>query len=318
MGGVRDLLNPPLTRRSFLRFCMRTAALMGGGSILADDLAEAFVKLAERRPPVIWLTGQACTGDSMSLVYSDSPSLVPLLSRLVDLRFHPALSVAQGGVALKIIEEAAARGGFVLCFEGAVPMGMPEACKVGERTLVEFLEPVLRSASAALACGTCASYGGIPASNPETGAVSLLEFAKRRGIKTPIIRLPGCPTAGHRIAGTAAWLVAYGAPPPLDKEARPRAFYERPVHEDCQRFQYFVQDKYVMDFEQKSGCLYCMGCKGPVTPSDCSTRRWNRGVSWCVQSNAPCVGCADREWPWPKETGIYRSPARMKAPGLKG
>jgi hypothetical protein len=35
-----------------------------------------------------------------------------------------------------------------------------------------------------------------------------------------------------------------------------------------------------------------MGCKGPQTKANCPIVRWNRRVSWCVESGAPCAGCA--------------------------
>jgi hydrogenase small subunit len=34
-----------------------------------------------------------------------------------------------------------------------------------------------------------------------------------------------------------------------------------------------------------------MGCKGPQTYTNCPLVRWNRKVSWCVESGSPCIGC---------------------------
>ena len=35
-----------------------------------------------------------------------------------------------------------------------------------------------------------------------------------------------------------------------------------------------------------------MGCRGPQTYSNCALVRWNNRASWCVESGAPCCGCA--------------------------
>ncbi len=302
------MISDNFTRREFFRFCARLAVLFGGGSVMADDFAQAFMKVAQRTPPVIWLTGQACTGDSMSLVYGDSPTLVPLLSSLVDLKFHPVLSVAQGDMVFDLLEEQFNKGGYVLCFEGSIPMKMPEACLFGERAMADFLVEVLERAGAVIACGTCACYGGIPKANPETGAVSIVDFARSKGLNVPVVRIPGCPMNAHRFTGTVAYFVAYGRLPRLDEEGRPVTYYGQTVHENCLRFQSFAQDKYVVDYNQKNLCLFRMGCRGPVTHADCPVRRWNRETSWCVSSNTPCVGCAHPQWPWSRETGIYVAP----------
>ncbi len=305
------MLNIKQSRREFLTYCSKIAALLGGGVQMSADFAEAFMKITQKQPPVIWMTGQACTGDSVSLVYSDSPSLVPFLSTLIDLKFHPALSVAQGEVAIDIIEEQKNAGGYILCFEGAIPMQMPGACKFNEKFLSDYLYDVVKKAFAVIACGTCASYGGIPAANPETGAISIAEYVKQKGLSTPVVRIPGCPMNAHRFTGTVAYFLAYNKLPQLDEDGRPVLYYGKTNHDNCQRFPYFAQDKCLTDYSEKSLCLYRMGCKGPVTKSDCPVRRWNKETSWCVASNTPCVGCTNPEWPWPKDTGIYRDPKKI-------
>ncbi len=305
------MISDKYTRREFFRFCSDLALLFGGGSLMASDFAQAFMKVAQRTPPVIWLTGQACTGDSVSLLYGDSPSLVPILSSLVDLKFHPALAVAQGDMILETIEDCRKKGGYVLCFEGSIPVKMPGACLFGEKALADFLVPILQEAGAVIACGTCACYGGIPKANPETGALSVVDFARSKGIKVPIVRIPGCPMNAHRFSGTVAHFVAYGRLPELDGEGRPLTYYRSTVHEQCERFQSFSQDKYATNYNEKHLCLFRMGCRGPVTHADCPTRRWNRNTSWCINANTPCVGCAHPKWPWSREKGIYVAPENV-------
>ncbi len=312
-------MNWNFTRREFLKFCGKLSLVLCGTECLTEDLARAFMKIARKEPPVIWLTGQACSGDSVSLVYTDSPGLVPLLTSLVDLKFHPVLSVAQGEEVLRIIEELKGQGGYILCFEGSIPLKMKGACTIREEYLAEFLKEVVEGALALIACGTCASYGGIPAANPETGAVSLPEYLKKLRIEKPVVRIPGCPMNGVRFTGTVAYFVAYGRLPKLDRDGRPVMYYGEVVHSNCQRFQWFNQDRYVMDYARdKRQCLFRMGCRGPVTYADCPLRRWNRNTSWCVDANTPCVGCAHPSWPWPREEGIYTDPQKIRPEALIG
>jgi len=307
------VLDVPFSRREFLKFCGRLSLALTGTNSLAPDLARAFVRIAKKEPPVIWLAGQSCSGDSVSLLYSDAPGLIPLLTSLIDLKFHPVLSVAQGQEVLRILREQRENGGYILCFEGSVPVGLKGACRIEETFLADFLAEMVEPALALIACGTCASYGGIPAANPETGAVSLPSYLKQLGIQKPVVRIPGCPMNAVRFTGTVLYFVAYGKLPPLDEEGRPRWYYDQVIHSNCQRFQYFNQDLYVTDYaRQKKECLFRLGCRGPLTRADCPLRRWNRQTSWCVEANSPCVGCAHPAWPWPKEEGIYSDPQRVK------
>ncbi|HID85768.1 MAG TPA: hypothetical protein EYP55_00110, partial [Anaerolineae bacterium] len=53
-------------------------------------------------------------------------------------------------------------------------------------------------------------------------------------------------------------------------------------------------------FAQKfgdEGCLYELGCKGPVTYADCPLRLWNNGTNWCIGNGAPCMGCVESGFP---------------------
>ena len=74
---------------------------------------------------------------------------------------------------------------------------------------------LLEQASAILAVGTCAAYGGIPAGNPNpTGAKGVLDFAKAYQLpvkdRKKTINIPGCPPNPNWIVGTIAYLIANG------------------------------------------------------------------------------------------------------------
>ena len=301
-----------MTRREFLKYCGKISLLFTGSILFAEDFARAFMKIGRGEVNILWLQGQSCSGDSVSLLYGDSPSVPELITNIINLRFHPVVSVAQGDLVMKIIKEELRNKDYILCFEGAVPYKMLGACKVGEFYLTDLLKKVIGSALAVVAVGTCASYGGIPAANKETGAISLVEFMQQEGLNKPYVRIPGCPTNSHRVTGTVAYIVAFEKLPKLDKDNRPKLYYPDIIHNNCQRFQYFAQDKYVTDYNQKRECLFKMGCHGPVTYADCPLRRYNRNTSWCIDANAPCIGCAHPKFPYSPEEGIYSDPKKIR------
>ena len=45
------------------------------------------------------------------------------------------------------------------------------------------------------------------------------------------------------------------------------------------------------------GCLIELGCKGPMSYSDCPLRKWNSGVNWCIGVGSPCIGCSSDQFP---------------------
>lgn len=43
--------------------------------------------------------------------------------------------------------------------------------------------------------------------------------------------------------------------------------------------------------------MFKLGCRGPVTKTDCATRKWNDYVNWPIGDNTPCIGCAQKGFP---------------------
>ena len=92
--------------------------------------------------PVIWLASSACTGCSISLLNSASPTIKNVLVDQVvpgvhvNLRFHATIMAGSGEPAIKVMEDTARekKDGYVLITEGAIPTA-PEAVygAIGER-----------------------------------------------------------------------------------------------------------------------------------------------------------------------------------------
>ena len=255
--------------------------------------------------PVIWLQGATCTGCSVSVLNSVSPTIKNVLvdevvpGKHVSLRYHATIMAGAGEGAIKALEAEIARGGYLLVMEGAIPTAAEGAYgHIGEETILQVVEKSARSAAAIIALGTCACYGGIPAAAPNpSGCVGIGELLDRWGVNVPLINVPGCPPHPDWFVGTvAALLLGDLKVPPLDDFERPLAFYGSLIHENCPRRAYFDEGKFAKK-PGDPGCLYYVGCKGPLTYADCPKRLWNGGTNWCIGTGSPCQGCVQPEFP---------------------
>ena len=80
MTGQRltDLEQRGVSRRDFLKFCTAMAASMGLPLTMADVIAQTVG--SAKRPPVIWLHFQECTGCTESLLRATHPTVESLIS----------------------------------------------------------------------------------------------------------------------------------------------------------------------------------------------------------------------------------------------
>lgn len=261
--------------------------------------------------PVIWLQGAGCTGCSVSLLNAASPSIKNLLidevipGKHVSLRFHPTVMAGAGVQAIQAMEETQKKGGYILVVEGAIPTAGDGAFgSLGEKggkpiSILSRLESLAQNALAVIALGTCASFGGIPSANPNPAqCLGVAQALKNKSIATPVINVPGCPPHPDWFMGTVASILLWGLPKEeeLDDFRRPKAFYGKLIHEHCPRRAYYDEMKFAKKLGDP-GCLYELGCKGPITYADCPLRQWNNGVNWCVNSGGMCIGCVEPGFP---------------------
>jgi len=244
------------------------------------------------------------------LLNSASPNIKNVLidpvmpGKHVNLRFHATIMAGQGEPAVRVLRETALErpGEYLLLVEGSIPEG--PYCAVGELegrhlTMKEMTAELAGDALAVIAVGTCASFGGIPSGEPNpTGARSVREVLEQNGISKPLINVPGCPPHPDWLVGTIAMVLLKGLPEPddLDPALRPKAFYGKLIHDNCPRRAYFDSGQFA-GHPGEPGCLYELGCKGPMTYADCPLRLWNNGANWCVGAGAPCIGCTEPTFP---------------------
>jgi hydrogenase small subunit len=286
------------TRRDFLKIVTIAAASVGLPVSAVGKIAEA-ATAAKKKPSVIWLHFQECTGCTESLLRTSHPALSSLILDLVSLDYHETLFAAAGHQAEAALAAAvkANAGKFVLVVEGAIPEKDGGVyCKVGGKTALQILNEVAPHAGAIVAIGSCASFGGIPAADPNpTGATGVPQILKGKTVVT----LPGCPANPYNLLGTVLQFATYGTLPALDPLGRPKFAYARVIHEDCPRRPHFDAGRFAEKFGEAAHrdgqCLYKLGCKGPVTHANCSLLPFvEMPGAWPVGIGHPCVGCTEQ------------------------
>jgi hydrogenase small subunit len=206
-----------------------------------------------------------------------------------------------GEPVIEVLDAAAkgTPGSYVLVVEGSIPTKDGGVYgTLGEEPMVDRVVALAENAMAIVGLGTCASFGGIFAADPNPGGcVSVGALLKERGIGTPLINVPGCPPHPDWFVGTVAMILVGGlSAVEVDELGRPTRFFGRLIHENCPRRAYFDEGKFAK-YLSDEGCLYELGCKGTITHADCPLRRWNNGTNWVIGSGAPCNGCVEPEFP---------------------
>ena len=301
-GSLDRLIAQGVSRRNFLKFCTGVAVMVGLPAGMGKDIAEAVT--AQKRPPVLWLSAQECTGCTESLLRTNHPTLDKLILELISLEYHETLLVGSGKQAEDWREKSMKenKGKYILVVDGSIPVKDNGIyCKIGGKTVLSLLVEMATDAAAVIAIGSCASWGGVPSADPNpTGATPAYEVLKQKGVKTPVVNIPGCPPNPYNFLSTVLYFLTLKKLPELDDQARPKFAYGRIIHENCERRPHFDAGRFALQFgdegHRKGYCLYKLGCKGPETFNNCSVQLFNDVGSgaWPVGTGHPCFGCSEQ------------------------
>ncbi|HWB72533.1 MAG TPA: hypothetical protein VG452_09960, partial [Egibacteraceae bacterium] len=210
-----------------------------------------------------WFAGMSCDGCTVSVSGAGNPSVESLLlgahpgiPRVI--LHHPVVNV-EGGPNYMLAHYMALKGEldapYVIILEGsatdetkALETGgywsgqgeMPWGPGGEDRTVStdEWIARLAPGAAAAIAIGTCATWGGIPSAegNP-TGAMSLMDFLGkdyRSAFGVPVVNIPGCAPIGDNFTETVAavlyFLQGFGPLPEFDELGRPAWLFGETVH----------------------------------------------------------------------------------------
>lgn len=245
---------------------------------------------------LIWLEATGCSGNIISLMNADNPDLYYFLTNVVNLKYSNSLMAAEGQGAYQQFLDTLGTD-FILVVEGAVATKAEGrynivASNMGMHvTAMEAVKLAGDKAKYIVAVGTCATYGGISAARPNpSGSVSVQEYLQKN-----VIKVPGCPGHPEWIIGTIAHLVYFGMPE-LDERGRPLIFYGITIHDRCTRRSYFDNGIFADSLGDEK-CMFKLGCRGPITRTDCPIRRWNDHTNWPIGDDTPCIGCARQGFP---------------------
>jgi hydrogenase small subunit len=295
-----------VSRREFLAFCAEMTAILGLGSLATPRMASALQ--AVRRPPVIWLQLQECTGCVESVIRTAEPSIGDLVLDLVSLDYQHTLMAAAGHQSEAALRESmeANRGQYILVVTGSVPLAENGIyTTIGGRTAHEILVEAGAGASHVLAVGACAHFGSVQAARPNpTQAVGVDQIIRDK----PVVNIAGCPPIADVVTATIVHILTFGAVPELDRHGRPIFAYGARIHDQCPRRANFDAGQFVNAFDDEAArrgwCLYNVGCKGPATFSPCPIFMWNTRTSWPIGAGHPCIGCTEPYF-WDTMTPFY-------------
>jgi hydrogenase small subunit len=308
-----------INRRDFVDFCTRFTAMLGLGTAFTPKLAKAIQQV--RRPSVIWLQLQECTGCVESVIRTSEPSIGDLVLELISLDYQHTLMAAAGHASEQAKAQAIEqnRGQYVLVVTGSVPLNENGIyTTIGGRTAKELLEEAAADAAAIIAVGACAHWGSVQAARPNpTGAVGVSEVVRNK----PVVNIAGCPPIADVVTATIVHYLTFGRMPELDQEGRPLFAYGARIHDQCPRRANFDAGQFVERFDdeaaRKGWCLYRVGCKGPATFSPCPIFMWNSGTNWPIGAGHPCIGCTERGF-WDTMAPFYGRMPDVAGFGIEG
>ena len=306
-AGLRDeLRRRGVSRREFLAFCSSMAATLALPKTAAAAIASAIEKA--KKPTLVWLEFQDCAGNTESFLRASKPTVAELVLDTISVDYHETIMAAAGAQAEAALNKTMAdnKGAYLVVIEGSIPT-QDGACMIGGKAAIDLAREACAGAAAVIAVGTCAAFGGLPAASPNpTNALSVAEAVP--DIRN-LINLPACPANAENLTALLVHYLTFKSWPAVDALNRPLFAYGRSIHDACERRAAFDAGQYVQawgdELHRKGGCLYEMGCKGPVTFQNCPYVRWNGDTNWPIGCGHPCIGCAEPSF-WDRMTPFYQ------------
>lgn len=275
--------------------------LLTGKEATALNLAATSINSIEtsqthKKINAIWLEAAGCSGNIISILNAENPDVIYMLRQMINLTYNNSIMAKEGEQAFEEFMNTLETE-FILLVDGAISLknngnyNVISKFKGKQITGLDAVKMAGAKAKYVLAVGTCASFGGISAGKPNPSeSVSVSKVLNRE-----VINLPGCPCNPAWLIGTLAHIITVGKPR-LDSFNRPILFYGITIHDNCPRRSFFDKGIFAKKLGEKT-CMFKLGCRGPVTRTDCPTRQWNGHVNWPIGDNSPCIGCANESFP---------------------
>ena len=264
---------------------------------------------------VLWLQGGACSGNTMSFLNAEEPTVVELIVDFgINILWHPTVGLELGTQVSDLLNDCLSGKTQldIFVFEGTViegPNGTGKMNYFADRPMKDWVKDLAEAAQFVVALGDCATWGGIPAVPPNPSESTGMQFHKRQkggflgadfiskgGL--PVINIPGCPAHPDWVTQI---LVAISTgrigDVVVDEFHRPKTFFTDFVQTGCTNARNFAEKVEGGFGKRGHGCLfYEVGCRGPMTRASCNRILWNR-VSSKTRANHPCLGCTEPGFP---------------------
>lgn len=279
-----------------IKTCPDYAARLETAANLTDKVRTEIIKGHLLKRNLVWLELTGCSGNIISLLDGSNPDFKYLASQMVNFIYDNSLMTAEGEKAIEQLFSVLGKD-FILAVEGAVATKNNGLYNIIGRykgeplTALKAIKVLGEKAAHVIALGACATHGGVSAARPNPAeCVSVQRVLNRK-----VIKLPGCPCHPDWFLGTLAHILLYGEPE-LDNRDRPLLFYSTLIHDRCPRRSFFDMGIFAKKLGE-STCMFKLGCRGPVTRTDCPIRQWNDYVNWPIEDDTPCIGCAQFGFP---------------------
>lgn len=263
---------------------------------------------------LLWLQGGACSGNTMSFLNAEEPTVVELVTDFgIDILWHPSIGLEIGQQVTDLLNDILS-GKIpldILVFEGSLvqgPNGTGTMNFFADRPMTEWVKELSEVTQFTVAIGDCATWGGIPAVPPnpsestgmqfhrkDKGGFLGADYVSKGGL--PTINIPGCPAHPDWVTQILVAISTGRIKDVLvDDYHRPKTFFTDFVQSGCPNVRNFIQ-KEDGGFGKRGGCLfYEVGCRGPMTRASCNNILWNRQSSK-TRANHPCLGCTEPGFP---------------------
>jgi hydrogenase small subunit len=250
----------------------------------------------------------------MSFLNAEEPTVVDLVTDFgINILWHPSIGLEIGEQVTELMNDCIS-GKIqldILVFEGSIIQGPDNTGAMNyfaDRPMMDWVKELSDAAQYVVAVGDCATWGGIPAVEPNPtdstgmqfhkkakGGFLGADFVSKGGL--PVINLPGCPAHPDWITQIlVAISVGRAKDILIDDYHRPKTFFTSFVQTGCPNVNNFAQ-KVDGGFGKRGGCLfYEVGCRGPMTRASCNNILWNR-TSSKTRANHPCLGCTEPGFP---------------------
>ena len=263
---------------------------------------------------LIWLKGGACSGNTMSFLNAEQPSVIELVTDFgIRILYHPTMGLEIGEQVNEVLNEALSGSTplDIFVFEGSVIQGSNGTGNMNYfagRPMKDWVTDLAQVAKYVVAIGDCATWGGIMAVPPNPTDSTGMQFHKKEKggylgptfiTKSgfPVINIPGCPAHPDWMTQILV-AIATGRMKDviLDDYHRPKTYFTDFVQTGCTNAASF-SEVVKGDFGKRGGCLfYEVGCRGPMTHASCNRILWNR-TSSKTRANHPCLGCTEPGFP---------------------